>query len=99
VQRLPFNQISRECSIPSTVSGFARETRPGTYRGLTVSHPDPELHYFGFAYEDAKDGRTDEDIYILDTTSQEMSYYGRGRVEKLDPRYKHTHRGDKSYLD
>jgi hypothetical protein len=75
-----------------------REASRNTALGLTVTRPSPDLVYFGVAYDDHKDGLTDEDIFALDIPAKEMSYYGRGWVEKIDPRFKGTHHGDKPYL-
>jgi hypothetical protein len=72
-----------------------RDEGRNTYLGLTVTRPSKDVVYFGFAYDDRRDGLTDEDIYALDVRHKTLSYYGRGRVEKIDPRFKGTHHGEK----
>lgn len=76
----------------------ARNPARNTFLGLTVTRPEQNVVAFGLAYRDAKDGATDEDVYTLDLSRKDLTYYGKGRWERAEPQYAGTHRGDKNYL-
>jgi hypothetical protein len=68
------------------------------YLGYTVTRPDQGSVLFGLAYDSREGCGCREDLYAVNIDTGETRYYERGRYERIDPRYKGTHHGDKSYL-
>lgn len=76
-----------------------RDATRNTFLGITLTIPEPDAYVVGVAWEDSKDGRHDEDVYVVDPATATVKPYYQGRWELVDARYRGTHHGDKSYLN
>jgi hypothetical protein len=97
------NPVSSE--FPTFFDSFSprpirpREARYYEYLGYTVTRPDHSSVVFGLSYKERNGGKYKEDLFVVNLDRGELLQHARGAFEEVDPRYKGTHHGDKSYLD
>lgn len=105
---LPINNLSvgETLSFPGITPNFIeehpklqlRDNENNVYLGYTLTRPTLDSFVFGLAYDDKKEGRHNEDFFVLNRPNQTMEKYYKGSWEQINQRYKNTHKGDKSYL-
>lgn len=79
--------------------GFTlRDSKRNTFLGATLSQSRENELVLGLSYQDLKDGKTDEDHFLVNLTEASANHFPKGRYEKINNSYIGTHRGDKGYL-
>jgi hypothetical protein len=79
--------------------GVSPRTEPrNTFLGTVVTRPAEDTFVFGLNYRDAHDAGDNEDMYLLDRKTFEVTPYLRGTFEREFPEYAGHHRASKAYL-
>jgi hypothetical protein len=82
-----------------TAQGIAqRSPSRHTPLGITISEPEPKVFMMGRAQIDHKDGKTDEDFFLVNLAANTFAPCRPSELERRYPGYLGAHHGEKAYL-